>query len=306
MKKLIFTSLLMSWAGILCAQYWLCDNYQLNFEDTFCLNQLHIDTVNYPGNIWQIGVPQKTVFSNAFSSPKAILTDTLLPYPANDTSVFTVLNTETGGGFIWPHTVVLGGFYKVNTDSLNDYGMIEFSPDNGNTWIDLIKDTLYSQYYFWSYPGPPTLTGNSNGWEEFSVYLAELGPVFNIGLEDTFLYRFTFISDSIQDSLDGLMFDDLWFEDWVEGIAEQEQHDLHTEVLPNPAAYGLRIEVDCAENESLALSIFSPGGKTVFKRTECRENPINIDAGSLQSGIYFYRIKSQDGRYGSGKIVISR
>lgn len=307
MKKVFIVLALLAIVKTSFSQDWLCDNFQLNFEDTFCLKQLTIDTIYDTNNVWQIGIPQKAVFNSSFSEPRAILTDTLNPYPINDTSVFTVLNTETGGGFIWPHTVVLGGYYMVDSDSLNDYGLIEFSPDNGETWIDLINDTVYNQYYYWSWPGPPTLTGKSDGWEEFSVYLAELGPVFNIELEDTFLYRFTFISDSIHDSLDGLMFDNLWFEDWVEGIAENGSKKVQFNAYPNPVRDIITIDFENPEKDMFSITIFNQQGKKVLQQDDVSASQIKLDVNSLKNGLYLIHIlNTENGTSGEGKFVVSK
>jgi hypothetical protein len=139
----------------------------------------------------------------------------------------------------------LHGYYWANSDTLNDFGEIEFSPDNGNTWINLITDTVYNDNYYW-WGEKPTLTGNSNGWKKFDVSLSDLGYVFNIYYTDTIQYRFTFVSDSIQDSLGGLMYDLLYFEDWVEGINDVNSNSFNIEISPNPAQEFLR--VSCMED----------------------------------------------------------
>ena len=56
------------------------------------------------------------------------------------------------GGFAFVHTAILSGEYYVNSDSLTDFGLIEFSPDNGTTWIDLINDTTYANDLWWNSP----------------------------------------------------------------------------------------------------------------------------------------------------------
>ncbi|GAH19218.1 unnamed protein product, partial [marine sediment metagenome] len=114
--------------------YW--GSFNINFDDTICLHRLTIDSITNPNNIWQIGKPQKPIFYSAHSSPNVIATDTVNPYPPNDTSAFIVSNNAAMGGFQFPHTALLAVYYKVNSDSLKDYGLIEFSPDNGSTWIN--------------------------------------------------------------------------------------------------------------------------------------------------------------------------
>ncbi|MBN2668164.1 MAG: hypothetical protein JXR60_02945 [Bacteroidales bacterium] len=109
------------------------DNYTIDFDNQYFLDRLVIDTVYNPNNIWQIGSPQKNTFVSVYSIPKVIVTDTINSYPNNDTSQFVIKYvSDELGGVQWPHTVILAGQYQVNSDTLYDFGMIEFSPDNGN------------------------------------------------------------------------------------------------------------------------------------------------------------------------------
>ncbi|UKN02012.1 T9SS type A sorting domain-containing protein [Paracrocinitomix mangrovi] len=283
---------------------WLSDTYIMDFEDTTHNHQLFIDTVSNPNNIWQIGPPQKAVLSTAYSVPNVIITDTVNYYPTNDTSSFIFTNTESGGGFEYQHTAVIAGFYKVQTDSLNDNGYLEFSPDNGTTWIDLINDTVYSSYYSWE-TLKPTFTGNSNGWQQFSVNVAGLGSVFNIQYGDTVLYKFTFISDNNPDTLGGLMFDDFSFIDYVEGIEELSASTISSTVIPNPADDLFVIKFENKEAQAFSLSIYDTSGKLVFKKDDCQEEMINLDADLLQSGLYSYVLSNRSrNKIARGKILI--
>ncbi|HEY0030587.1 MAG TPA: hypothetical protein VGC65_07505, partial [Bacteroidia bacterium] len=63
--------------------------YTINFDGAPLSTwgyELYIDTISNPGNVWQIGPPQKNTFTGAVSSPNVIVTDTLNYYPVNDTS----------------------------------------------------------------------------------------------------------------------------------------------------------------------------------------------------------------------------
>lgn len=262
----------------------LYDNYNLNFDDTIGLQHLRIDTITNPNNLWQIGSPQKPVFTNSFSVPNVIVTDTINPYPTNDTSSFVLVNVAEGGGFVWPHTVTFEGQYYVNSDTLTDYGTIEFSPDNGTTWIDLINDTAYTSFYWWYLP-KPTLTGNSNGWQNFYVNIANLGPIFGIQDGDTVLYRFTFISDSIQTNKDGIMFDQFQFVDYVEGIEETQNNNLIS-IYPNPTSDELRIFGKLLRNYS-RIQILDYTGQILFDKSNF--NGESIDTRQFANGVYFLR-----------------
>lgn len=76
MKTLItiFTTLFL--ANTTFAQW----NYFIDFDSPYSENNhIIIDTVLNPDNIWQIGVPYKTVFDSAYSLTHAIVTGTLTP-----------------------------------------------------------------------------------------------------------------------------------------------------------------------------------------------------------------------------------
>lgn len=263
--------------------------YNLNFEDTAQYIHLRIDPMSNHNNLWQVGSPQKTLFNLANSTPNVIVTDTVNSYPINDTSSFTIVNVTEGGGFIFSHTVVLAGNYSVNSDTLTDFGTIEFSPNNGTTWIDLINDITYSSYIHWEI-NAPTLTGNSYGWQPFNVNLAELGPIFNIQYGDTVLYRFTFTSDDIETNKDGLMFDDLHFEDWHEGINEIQNDDLIS-ISPNPTSDELRIHKN-RESNNQKIEILSYAGQVMY--TDFNFIGTSLETKDLANGMYFLKYSTKD------------
>jgi hypothetical protein len=281
MKGLILSISLTLVAATSFAQ-WLDDNYSLNFEDTFELQHLKIDTLTNQNNLWQVGAPQKTIFTSALSLPNAIVTDSIYSYPTSDTSSFIIVNVADFG-FELGQNVILAGQYNVNSDTLTDYGTIEFSPDNGTTWIDLINDTTF-YICAWNLP-KPILTGNSNGWQYFWVQLGGFGSLFNIEYGDTVLYRFTFISDSIQTNKDGLMFDDFHFEDIAEGIDEMENDNLIS-LYPNPVNDQLSIKTNQTGNPR-SIQIMNYEGTIVYDDKKFDGNL--IDTHNLISGLYFLR-----------------
>lgn len=189
-----------------------CNNYNMSDPEPI----LNIEIATNPNNSWQIGSPQKTVLNTSFSSPNVIITDTVSTYPINDTSSFTIESTaiHSSSSVNWSN-FHLSFKYFVDSDTLVDFGMIEFSPDNGLTWIDLINDPNYSGYLEWAVNNiggngiSPTLTGASNGWVQASVNMRSLGVLLDIQPGTNFIWRFSFISDAIQNNRDGLMYDNI-------------------------------------------------------------------------------------------------
>ena len=78
--------------------------------------------------------------------------------------------------------------------------------------------------------------------------LIQLGSDFNIQLGDTVLSKFSFISDSIPNSLDGLMFDSLYLEDYAEHVNHLQNNQTGAvNLYPNPAIQNITIEITDAE-----------------------------------------------------------
>lgn len=257
--------------------------YYLNFEDTTELKHVFIDTFSNKRNTWQVGIPKKLNFNKSISTPNAIVTDLNKPYKTNDTSSFLITNTANGLGWIAPQFAFFSGSYQANTDSLKDFGKIEISLNKGLTWIDLVNDTIYTKYYNWMSP-KPILTGNSNGWKSFQVNMAQLGPVFKINRFDTILYRLTFISDSSQSNKDGLMFDDLFFADFVDGPVNQMVNNDLLSIWPNPANNELCFKFTNLDNNP-TIRIYSSLGQLIFERLQFDES--SIDLKDFSAGIYF-------------------
>lgn len=299
--KLIFTfSFLL--VGLTVYSQYPCLQNPLNFEDSSCVEEFIIDTISNPANIWQVGNPDKEVFSSAYSAPNAVVTDTANSYPPGDTSVFII--KKLAGMFLpGPIMPSLSGRYWVDSDTLTDYGTIEFSPDNGETWINLINDTVYSDYYSWDHE--PTLSGTSNGWQFFHVNLGNLGFEFDIQDDDTVQYRFTFISDSIDTARDGLMFDDLVFLRVVEGLDELGYDEISSTSYPNPAKGRLTIDFENLTDQHFELRVFDEAGRTVISRSSITDNRVFIDTQNLRSGVYIYSLVNHSERQQArGRVVI--
>jgi hypothetical protein len=264
-----------------------CDNYFLNFEDTTCISHLVIDTTTYPQNLWQIGHYNKPVIDSTACFSTVIITDTINSYPINDTSVFCIKNQASYGAVYG--CVMFQGNYYVQTDSLKDFGRIEFSPDNGNTWIDIINDTVYNLNIIWYLP-KPVLTGHSRICKGFDVTLTDLGSVFNLNLGDTLIFRCSFISDSIYDNLGGLMYDNLNFFEFVEGISEIHFKPIKSKIFPNPSTDIFTIEFENPASEQFEMSVYDIHSKLILKKENITENKVVIDAKLFQPGIYIYKI----------------
>ncbi|MBL0049224.1 MAG: T9SS type A sorting domain-containing protein [Bacteroidetes bacterium] len=124
----------------------------------------------------------------------------------------------------------------------------------------------------------------------FQVNLAQLGMFFNIQMNDTVLFRFTFISDSIQTNKDGLMFDDFRFLDYFEGISEIQNNNLIS-ISPNPTKDELRIHSSIVSNNK-SMQILNSIGQVITNYSNFDEETIDIR--NFKNGIYL--LKYSDGQ----------
>lgn len=275
--------------------------YNQDFDDTLRFN-LSID----PAGSWQIGTPQKTLFSAAMSAPNVIVTDTLLPYPPNDTSRFTITNLAQYGWF-FPHTVVLEGYYWIDAGD-GDFGMIEISFNGGSAWVDLVNDPVVASYLQGS-GFLPTLTGSSAGWQYFYMNLAnlryyalnELG--IEIELNDSIQYRFSFTSDNVDEPHDGLMYDDFHFEDYVEAMPEYQASTFHSQVAPNPVADQLSVVYETAGVDALILIVYDAHGARCLESGQLAAHRAAVDVSVLQPGLYSYELRSRNGMRSFGRFA---
>ena len=282
---LILTITSVSFGQVTCGliavpEHWYFDGAQAPWGYS-----MMIDTISQHHNIWEIASPHKTVINNAYSAPNVIITDSVNSYPPNDTSFFIFKQIDLGG-YSWPHSAELAGYYFVNSDSLKDYGTIEVSLDKGVTWVNIISDSNYSTLINWWTP-KPILTGNSNGWQNFWVSLAGLGSVFPVNDLDTILYKFTFISDSIADSLDGLSYDNFQFCNGAEGIEEKQNNNLIS-IYPNPTNDLLYLS-NQTQPERESVQIFNHLGQLVFEEDNFISRIIFTKELKLSDGLYFLK-----------------
>lgn len=267
-----------------CAVYGSLQVYTFegDYSDYNCLFYRDVTDTVSP---WQIGKPLKTTFDTAYSGTRVIVTDSAGSYKPNDTSSFTV-KLRSGSGIFNRQWCAINGYYYVNSDILTDYGTIEFSPDNGHSWINLLYDT--AGVANWEMLGSvrPMFSGNSLGWKFFRCDLNFAGTPYALVLGDTVMYRFTFISDTIDTHKDGLMFDNLFFEDWTEDVPTITNTNHIISLYPNPATNSIHIQSPTNTSQK-RLHILNYTGALIKEINNFTGN--EIDVSYLPPGIYMLK-----------------
>ena len=268
----------------------------INFDDSINLFRIHIDSTLID-NLWQIGQPNKSVFTSAHSLPNAIVTDLHNPYPTNNTSIFYL---GTGGDFGSKyHVAALYFYYKMDSDTLNDFGKIELSPDHGNTWVNIfsnnnfyeILDSLDGLFKSNSSGDTVVFNGTTKGW----YYFWSMFNLPNYGF-DSIIYRFTFHTDNVTENRDGWMIDDFTFGDAWENVVNQ---NTSYSFYPNPAQDIITIR---SKNQITHFEIRNVMGLLVYNENKAMSH-LSINIIDLKPGIYMYLMKFKNGQTTTGKFL---
>jgi len=225
-----------------------------NFDGNNGWEELPIVIDTAANNLWQVGDPDKTVFTDAYSPVNVIVTDTAAPCPPGNQSRFTVLLPSDPWGW-WPE-FFLHFRQQVHTDEQHSGGYIEISYDTGQTWMNVFDD--------WMNPpnielidevlgviAPDTLSNGHLGftgegpaganWIWSSFCWVQTG----IPLPDTLRLRFTFYTDSAATPGDGWMLDDFEYMVYMaHPISEFMRKDHYFETAPNPVTDRLFVSFD--------------------------------------------------------------
>ena len=271
----------------------------ITFDNPTNLFRIRIDTT-IPNNIWQIGKPNKHLFHDAYSIPNGIVTDTVNSYPINNNSVFYLI---TPGDFHGKsHTGNLDFWYRIDSDSLLDWGKVEVSVGSSHTWKNIVSGNGVHGL-FWVYDtagniirqtGTDTIvfTGSSHGWYKLLFY-----QNFNDNeVIDSIRYRFTFHSSNSFASRDGWIIDNIGFVDyWESAFNKQEEFNIY----PNPVPDYMNI--NCG-NKINAYEIMNSTGQVLDRRTVVTSS-LHIDVSGLVSGFYLYKLQFINGQQVIGKFV---
>ncbi len=273
----------------------ICNSFDTN------TTYLNIDTIG----IWEIGQPSKTVFDSSYSGINSIVTDLDSLYPTNDTSRFyAVFKDEWGGvpnylGIYSPLEIEFN--HRFMTASITDYGSIEMSLDNGNTWYDILSSEhnaswgpngLYANEHIFEGTGDTlfdslAVFGNSNGWV-YSKFSKDINQIIwnDHFFPDSIIVRFSFISDSIGGN-EGWQIDNLCMSvDFISGITENQNIEKNL-FYPNPnnGEFWVREHSDFGE-----LRIYSLLGKEVYSKNVTKNSVLT----NLPNGIYIVVLKNAD------------
>lgn len=297
----LFTMLLI--AVLLPAKAYCQSQFTQYFDgaDTIVNQNIFIDIEPSEGNIWQIGPPQKNLFHSAASVPNLLVTDTINPYPTNDTSMFSFsVPDEFGNGLGFAAIVAVQWKQKLDYDFRKDGGKIEFTLDDGLTWESAFDNPYVYNFYGFDGANLDTLGDGQYAFTGTDTTWRDIWLCFDYGLplyyENDLTLRFTSVSDSLQGSVprEGWMIDNLLCHvTWLHTINKIEGDDVYMTVGPTPTKDRLFIETEHIEGPHFIehMELRNTEGKCV---QEWAMSPTKffIDIGHHPTGIYFLHVKT--------------
>lgn len=272
-----------------------CNEFEVN--PTF----IYLDSASS----WEIGAPNKTVFNSSYNSVQSIVTKLDTTYPNNDTSIFYASYTD----YVPLISVFELEFYhRFLTDTLNDYGLVEYTIDGGANWYDALSDSfksnqgvngLLGNMHYFQTSGDTLfdsldVTGNSNGW----VY-SRISKEINQGNIDSIQVRFTFISDSVGGN-EGWQIDDLCVGVSFYGSIEEGKGYSLLSIYPNPTEGAFSVENP--QGQAGSLKLYNLIGQEVFSASISSRATQSFTP-ELPPGIYS-AVLDQAGTKQTAKVVV--
>ena len=248
---------------------------------------------------WQIGTPvNKTTFLAAYNRTRAAITDTSGPYSSDTLSQMIIqLKGERFG-------LGLSFWYKLDMEDGSDSAKIDFSFDNGLTWLDSVSTAgflLCKGDYFYGINLFGTLKKSQPNWTRavFSFktgYLVRLDDCSSDATTypDSALARFSFYSNTSHPQKDGWMIDDVAIGSFLVGGLSDYDYFASTTIQlePNPSSdqtihiHSLQSGTNIQGYEVEDLNGIRKGS---FKNSSV------IDVSTLPAGMYVVKIETSKG-----------
>jgi hypothetical protein len=289
------TALLISIVQFSSAQFFVFTQY-FDGADTSFLNSIIIDVDTASQNVWQIGTPQKIIFDSAATQPYAIVTDTINFYPTTDTSRFiakVLMNFPNWGIF------ALRWKQKLDLDQDFDGGIIEYTTDNGNTWVNVFNNPFVYNLYGFQPSNKDTLvggeyafSGTDSTWRDIWLCF-DLSWIQQFNWGDTLQFRFTMLSDSVNNNKEGWIIDNMFaYITMIHTVKETEQ-EKYLNIFPNPANNIVNIEAQKIMDFHIieVMELVDPLGRVVDRWTNI-PTKFWFDTNKYNDGLYFLKIKT--------------
>lgn len=256
------------------------------------LNSIIVTIPTATNNIWQIGKPQKTLFSAASTTPNVIVTDTINYYPTNNLSTFNFIIKNP---FIGPMGIIaIRWKQKLDMDQGLDGGFVEYSTNSGASWINTFNNSNVYSYYGFQPANKDTLpsgeyvfSGRDTTWRD--IWLC-LGPTI-FAANDTIMMRFTFKSDSVNNNREGWMIDNMMAYTTIFHPVKQVSQTEYIGVYPTQTAGVVNVEAKKLTDKDAISSMYliDANGKVVESYGH-NSTKVVIDISNHPPGLYYIKV----------------
>lgn len=288
MKKLLLLLTIPAFTSI------NAQNLQQRFDgaDTTTCCSIFVQLDTSAQNIWQIGKPQKQIFDSAASLPNVLITDTVNYYPVNNNSsaYVTLIPGFWGNGIL-----AIQWMQKLDMDRDGDGAMVEYSFDNGATFNTVFNSPYVYNFYGYdpndldtlASTGEPDFSGTDSLWHD--VWLCFDNSFLQ--QQDTFVFRFRFASDSVNNNKEGWMIDNLLTHMTMIHTARGEVQKAYLNVYPSLTDGVVNIEAMKLNEYHIIekIEVLDNNGRVV-KKYGVSPTKFRIDLSDLPNGNYFIKV----------------
>ncbi|MFM2385959.1 MAG: hypothetical protein RL660_716 [Bacteroidota bacterium] len=294
MKRIYLLVLLfLAFSLEISAQFY---NQYFDGADTIPSSTLGIQLDTSSQNVWQIGKPQKTIFSSAATIPNAIVTDTINPYPINNTSIFVAKIPKQGLSTF--AVFALQWKQKLDLDSATDGGIIESSLDGGITWVNAFTDPSGKNFYGYDTANAVVLANGQHAFSGLDTLWRDIWLCYPIGwlnalTADTLLFRFTLSSDSVNNNKEGWLIDNFMARSTVVHTIKNAEYKNYINVFPNPAKDVIRVELQSVIGYHMIekMELIDEFGKVV-DTWQNLPTSYKIATDKYAEGIYYLKVRT--------------
>lgn len=276
---------------------------------------------------WQIGLPQKDFFGDAYSQPYAIMTDTIQPFTAHTRSSFILKFSNTDTLYDEPYYFGKICFYhKLEAEPEVDFAQVAISADQGNFWSDYTTDQggwnltqwngmiTYSSDFInnWYFDGNDSLYGFTGVIDEYQhtcMNICWILPIISEGgfrsfPPDSIWVKFTFLAGSNFAQNAGWIIDDVTYSEFqcMGGLSELNLPPL--EVFPQPVSDIVQFYKPENTSSHAVLRIFNAFGQVV-KEIPYAGDKLSLDVQGWGSGLYSYVLYDKELPVNVGKIIVT-
>lgn len=265
-------------------------------SDTAYYNSILVELDTSTENIWQIGKPQKIIFDTAATMPNAIVTDTINSYPINNTSRFFAKNFNNFG--FWG-IYALQWKQKLDLDFGKDGGIVEYSTDSGKTWVSVFNNPYVYNFYGYDSLNIDTLdngeyafTGTDTTWRDIWLCF-DISWTDFFAYNDTLMFRFSLLSDSIDNHKEGWMIDNMMAHITFIHTIKDINMNTYLSVYPNPSSNRVYIQAEKRNEFHIIenMKLIGPSGQTIQEWSNI-PTKFWFDTKEYPDGLYYLKVKT--------------